>query len=424
MSFKVARATPSSAVATSGTITYSYPDGTNAGDYASYGHKAFAKGLQVYLEQDNGDMSVSFGASDITFTYAGSTSIPANTEVVLQLNRRGQDDGFPYREFVAMPRLVPTPIVRLELGAPDTADADGILESQDLTAAGAYSVLAFNGVYGDPYSNVYAKLDVPRNVVAAWTGAAILTVTGYDEYGVLMVEKSASGTSFTGKKAFSKITSLAVSANVTSITVGTGDVLGLPVYLDKVGQVVAELKDGVVQASAGPQNVYLMGQWADISAADSSWQVCPVAGRIKKMWTILDGAITGADAVVTLEVNTVAVDGLSITIANSGSAAGDVDSDTPTAGHATAVVAAGDKIEAITDGASSTTAIATWIVEIEPTYVPNGTFVAGVQTAATATTGDVRGTYDPAVACDGSLTFALLVAVADPTYKGVDQYDG
>jgi len=423
MSFKNVTATPAAAVATSGTITFSYPDGTTAGSFASYGHKAFAVGLQNHLKQDAGEFSLSFGASDITFTYLGSTSIPANTAVKLQLNMVGQDDRKPW-EIDTMKRIKHAPIFRIDLGAPDTADADGILESQDLTSAGVYSVLAFNGVYGDTESNKSAKLDVPRNVVAAWTTAAVLTVTGEDEYGNVMIEKSASGTSFTGKKAFWKITAIAVSANVTSITVGTGDVLGLPVFVDKVHQLFAELKDDVVQSAAGPQNVYLMGQWADVSTADSSWQVCPVAGRIKKMWTILDGAITIADANVTLEVNTVAVDGLAIVIAQSGSAAGDVDSDTPTAGHATAVVAAGDKIEAITDGGSTTAMIASWIVEIEPTYVANGTFVAGVQTAATATTGDVRGTYDPAVACNGSLSFSLLVELPDPIYKGVDQYDG
>jgi len=53
-----------------------------------------------------------------------------------------------------------------------------------------------------------------------------------------------------------------------------------------------------------------------------------------------------------------------------------------------------------------------------------GTFVAGVQTAATATTGDVRGTYDPATAADGEKAFKLLVWLTDPNYKGVNQYAG
>jgi hypothetical protein len=73
-----------------------------------------------------------------------------------------------------------------------------------------------------------ATLDVPRNVVAAWTGAAVLTVTGYDVYGARVVESSASGTSFTGLKAFKRIISASFSANVTAATIGTGVALGLP----------------------------------------------------------------------------------------------------------------------------------------------------------------------------------------------------
>src|SRR5690606_16716421 len=53
-----------------------------------------------------------------------------------------------------------------------------------------------------------------------------------------------------------------------------------------------------------------------------------------------------------------------------------------------------------------------------------GTLAAGVSTTATATTGDVRGTYDPNSAADGEKSFSLIVALPDPDYKGVPQYDG
>ncbi|WP_288927308.1 hypothetical protein [uncultured Maritimibacter sp.] len=53
-----------------------------------------------------------------------------------------------------------------------------------------------------------------------------------------------------------------------------------------------------------------------------------------------------------------------------------------------------------------------------------GTIVAGVTTAATATTGDVRGTYDPNSAADGSAAFTLVCAIPDSSAKGVAQYGG
>lgn len=133
-----------------------------------------------------------------------------------------------------VPCMIPT---KVDLGSPATADADGFCASQDLTtadvasvdttAAGAIAAAALAGVQ-----------PTPRNVVAAWTGTAVITITGTDEYGVAMSEASASGTSFTGKKAFKTITNIAVSANVTSLTVGQGQVLGLPYFLTAKSDII------------------------------------------------------------------------------------------------------------------------------------------------------------------------------------------
>lgn len=51
-----------------------------------------------------------------------------------------------------------------------------------------------------------------------------------------------------------------------------------------------------------------------------------------------------------------------------------------------------------------------------------GTVVGGVSTLATATTGDVRGTYLPNATPDGAKVFDLIVALGDPDYKGVAQF--
>ena len=320
MTLKIAYATPASAVANGGTITLSYPTDTSAGDFASHGHRLFSEGLQAYFSQDAGTLSVAFGASTITVTYKGATSIPANTRVSVELNVRGMGVSAP-PTLIGAKRMSYAPVARIDIGTPDTADADGIVESQNLTSAGVYSTLGFNGVYGDTYANEYAVLDVPRNVVAAWTGTAVLTVTGEDEYGDIVVESSGSGTSFTGKKAFRKVTSIAVSANVTSLTVGTGDVFGLPAFLPATTYILATIEDDVIAYAHG-----------------------------------YDGDTTG---------NPVAV-----------------------------------------------------------THFLAGTAVAGVQTTPTATTGDVRGTWDPTTAADGAKAFGLLVVLSDPDYRGVDNYDG
>lgn len=69
-----------------------------------------------------------------------------------------------------------------------------------------------------------------------------------------------------------------------------------------------------------------------------------------------------------------------------------------------------------------------WVENNLPHVGTLGTFVAAVTTdPATATTGDVRGTYDPNNTLDGSTPIAVW-AYVDPTSKvtafGVDQYGG
>ena len=100
----------------------------------------------------------------------------------------------------------------------------------------------------------------------------------------------------------------------------------------------------------------------DISTAASYWVVPGVAGTITKISTVLYGAITSADAIVTAEIATVAVTDSAITIAFTASAAGDVDSSTPSAAN---VITAGQAIEIITDGGSTGTVRVDVTVEIQ-----------------------------------------------------------
>lgn len=132
-------------------------------------------------------------------------------------------------------------------GAIVTADADGYCASQDLTAAGVFSV-DVTAAAALAAAALAGTADVPRNVVAAWTGTAVITITGTDAYGQTVVESSGSGTSLTGKKAFKTVTGIAVSGNVTGLTVGTGVVIGLPVRIDNLDQLYVNM-DGASTTS-------------------------------------------------------------------------------------------------------------------------------------------------------------------------------
>lgn len=103
--------------------------------------------------------------------------------------------------------------------------ANAYAASQSVTGAGTAFVLNGTLSTGTP---AVGTPDVPRNVVAAWTGTAVLTITGTDYYGRPQTEATASGTSWTGKKTFATITSVTTSASITGATLGTGNVIGLP----------------------------------------------------------------------------------------------------------------------------------------------------------------------------------------------------
>ena len=77
----------------------------------------------------------------------------------------------------------------------------------------------------------------------------------------------------------------------------------------------------------------------------------PDGGTIIKIFTSIKNAISSANAALTFEIGGVAVTGGGITVTQSGSAAGDVDTAEPTALN---TVSEGGTIEMITDGGSST----------------------------------------------------------------------
>jgi hypothetical protein len=96
---------------------------------------------------------------------------------------------------------------------------------------------------------------------------------------------------------------------------------------------------------------FLTSKITDISTAGSTFVPVPDDGRIIKIFTSIQNAITTANAALSFEIGGTAVTGGGITVTQSGSAAGDVDTAEPTAENS---VNEGQAIEMITDGGSST----------------------------------------------------------------------
>ncbi len=91
---------------------------------------------------------------------------------------------------------------------------------------------------------------------------------------------------------------------------------------------------------------------ADVSTAGQVYVPIHEDGFIKEISTALNGAIATANATLTAKIGGTAVTGGTITIIQSGSAAGDVDTAEPTGANEVSI---GDTLEIETDGASTNT---------------------------------------------------------------------
>jgi hypothetical protein len=226
-------------VSAGGNFTVAYPNGRGPADYAGGTAHVLRSISKNPLYAEYGQFSIAFGASTMTVTIRAAHAFLSGEVVWLDLDVVPEHGSRSGEKNLAPAKIRTMTPVRIALGAPAAADADGVVASQAATAADGLAT----GINGALATDGVATFDVPRNVVAAWTGTAVITVTGTDEYGNVVVESSASGTSLTGKKAFKTVTGIAVSANVTGLTVGSGVVLGLPVFLGSLVDVLAEIED-------------------------------------------------------------------------------------------------------------------------------------------------------------------------------------
>ena len=126
---------------------------------------------------------------------------------------------------------------------------------------------------------------------------------------------------------------------------------------------VDSISSGSVSTEVSGTPIWVSCKITDVSTADSSWMVSPCDGIISRIKTVLYGTISGADAAVGLEIGGTDVTGGQVTIAYSGSAAGDVDESAATAAN---TVSEGTAIEVDTDGASTGTVEVGVFVEILP----------------------------------------------------------
>ncbi len=104
-------------------------------------------------------------------------------------------------------------------------------------------------------------------------------------------------------------------------------------------------------ASAAELNQYALAlDIADGSADATYYLVCPHAGEVSKIYSVIDGTVSTADITITAKIGSTGITNGVVTITQSGSAAGDVDVATPTAAN---TVSAGDAINLVVAGGGS-----------------------------------------------------------------------
>ncbi len=141
---------------------------------------------------------------------------------------------------------------------------------------------------------------------------------------------------------------------------GTRSIAGIVCYVDANGVVVDFDEDDL-----GPyldlNRIYVPATVTTLVGANTYMTVAPRAGRITKVWSVIEGVLTTADATLTMKINGVAITSGVITHAQAGSAAGNIASATPSGAN---VVAAGDLLSVTVGGGNQTATIARLLFEI------------------------------------------------------------
>lgn len=436
--FKTIEHTLTADVAKDGTFTVAYPDQTDADSFQhSDGHYMIA--LQARRDYPE-NINLTFGASDITVTHLDATTLPAGTPVRIQLELAGKAenevaDGVPISDLRGTTMLTP---LLINFGSPVVADDDAFIDAATSTELPNNSTKSytFPGT-ASPTDNAAGQsgvLDWPRNVTAAQVGTSVagtVTVTGTDIHGEALVETltfagSVSNESEVGLKAFSAITQIDIASatDMTSITlnVGFGNVLGFPVFVPDLAYVRSVMVDGdpVAFGNSGYVRVPFNIPATEYAAGTSMWKAAPVSGDIVGLEVVVDVLTAGAGA-VTVEIQTVAVAGLSCVIPDAQAAGVRVtDEITPVASSR---IEEGEAIEIVSDGVPTGGAVSGFVV-IKPDNLDDADVVAGVQTKATAATGDVRGTIDFKQDLAAATGFAVELAVPEVSKRLGHQYAG
>ena len=114
----------------------------------------------------------------------------------------------------------------------------------------------------------------------------------------------------------------------------------------------------LVESEIDTKIAYITARFDDVSTAGDIYIPMNFAGSIDYISSVIDGALGTGDVTLTCKINGTAITSGAITITQASSAAGDVDSATPTALNN---ITSGQYIQVTSDGASTNT-VAAWLM--------------------------------------------------------------
>lgn len=309
---------------------------------------------------------------------------------------------------------------RVNLGAPATLDADGILnDASNGTAAAGVTYTAFATAY-DAVNGLSGKYGRCVTAVASTTATNTITVAGYDYLGQPMKETItlASTATVSGSKAFKFVTGVTINTGTgtTTIDVGWGNRLGLPF---KANDVLMSYEDNVAKSfGTSPHSIVTVAGVEAGAGTTAATLTVPFDGwYLGSTYDVTTAQASSAATVDFIYDGTgVAANDFVVPAAAVGLGGGELKA----VGDWLAVVG-GRTITLTSDGGGDTGVIT---VHAHFSRAKLGAaFQAPVDTdPQTATTRDPRGLFIPATACDGAIVYEVdLVPDYDFTY-GVRHY--
>ena len=189
---------------------------------------------------------------------------------------------------------------------PQTLQTANIAASQTASGSGAVTLTAGTSAKSVVRADgtTVIQLNTPRALqINTSTTARTITISGYDYYGQPMTEAitvATAGTAKSGNKAFYQIASATINGSATAVTIGTTDILGLPVRCFDAGYIVKVGWNNTLAQNAGTFTTADMTNPATSTTGDvrGTYQPSTASDGVKRlvMTIALPGIAVGPNA--------------------------------------------------------------------------------------------------------------------------------